>query len=237
MKKYRNTEQFRFQEEKNFIEKVSNMFIGVDYSKVVYTNNITPVELICEKHGSFFIRPCDHKKGFSCKKCKHSEKYNTDTFISKATEIHGNKYNYSGVNYTDCRLKINLYCNTCNLWFKQTAENHIKGHGCKVCGGKRGGSGFTLNGWQKMQKGRKAKIYFLKIYDDNEYFYKIGITFQSIENRNKQLPYKYEIVSVKEYDDCSIPFVLEKRFKRLYNKYKYIPKKIMQGYTECYKKT
>jgi len=33
-----------------------------DYSKAVYVNCHTKVEIICPKHGSFFQRPGDHKK-------------------------------------------------------------------------------------------------------------------------------------------------------------------------------
>ena len=43
-----------------------------DYSKVVYSHSQTKVEIICNKHGSFFQRPNDHLKGFGCKICKES---------------------------------------------------------------------------------------------------------------------------------------------------------------------
>ena len=31
-----------------------------DYSKVIYINSLTKVELICKEHNSFFIRPNLH---------------------------------------------------------------------------------------------------------------------------------------------------------------------------------
>ena len=43
-----------------------------DYSKVVYVNNNTKVEIVCPEHGSFWQRPNDHLKKNGCPK----ERYN-----------------------------------------------------------------------------------------------------------------------------------------------------------------
>ena len=40
-----------------------------DYSKVVYVNALTPVVIICPKHGEFLQRPSHHTDGRGCKKC------------------------------------------------------------------------------------------------------------------------------------------------------------------------
>lgn len=40
-----------------------------DYSKVNYVNAYVPVEIICNKHGSFFQKPHDHLSGCGCPKC------------------------------------------------------------------------------------------------------------------------------------------------------------------------
>lgn len=40
-----------------------------DYSKVEYTNNKIPVEIVCEKHGSFKQRPDSHLNGRGCYLC------------------------------------------------------------------------------------------------------------------------------------------------------------------------
>lgn len=42
-----------------------------DYSKVIYDNNQTDVELVCPEHGSFWQRPGNHiNKGYGCPRCK-----------------------------------------------------------------------------------------------------------------------------------------------------------------------
>ncbi len=42
-----------------------------DYSKVVYVNAITKIEIVCSKHGSFFQTPDKHLGGTACPKCSH----------------------------------------------------------------------------------------------------------------------------------------------------------------------
>lgn len=53
-----------------FIEKSIN-FHGqkYDYSKVVYVNSLTKVEIICSEHGSFWQKPHGHIGGNGCPKC------------------------------------------------------------------------------------------------------------------------------------------------------------------------
>lgn len=53
--------------------------------------------------------------------------------LKKATLIHGNKYNYSKVNYLNSFIKVKIYCNKCNNYFWQTPAIHLQGHGCGVC--------------------------------------------------------------------------------------------------------
>ena len=43
-----------------------------NYSKVKYINAKEKVEIVCPKHGSFFIRPNDHLFGQGCMKCSNS---------------------------------------------------------------------------------------------------------------------------------------------------------------------
>ena len=59
-------------------------------------------------------------------------KYNTDIFIKKSKEVHGDKYNYSLVNYTKLSNKVKIIC-TEHGEFEQRAQAHIMGSGCKKC--------------------------------------------------------------------------------------------------------
>ena len=58
-----------------------------------------------------------------------------ERFKTKALAIHGEKYDYSLVEYKNCKTHIRIRCNTCNLVFSQTPDNHLQGKGCPGCSG------------------------------------------------------------------------------------------------------
>jgi hypothetical protein len=55
-------------------------------------------------------------------------------FINKATGIHGNKYDYSLVNYVNLRTKVKIIC-PIHGEFEQTPDKHFRKRGCQKCGG------------------------------------------------------------------------------------------------------
>ena len=104
-----------------------------DYSKVDYKYSNKNVIITCKIHGDFLQRPANHtnsKQG--CPKCGGSIKSNTIEFIEKSTKIHGDKYDYSKVNYMDAHTKIII---TCKIHgdFQQTPASHLNGNGCNKC--------------------------------------------------------------------------------------------------------
>ena len=103
-----------------------------DYSKVVYVNSKTPVCIICPEHGEFWQTPSMHLLGQGCKKCYGNSKKDTEEFVKKAKEIHGDKYNYSKVEYNGNKNKICIICPE-HGEFWQTPNNHLNGCGCKKC--------------------------------------------------------------------------------------------------------
>lgn len=110
-----------------------------DYSMVKYVNNHTKICIICPKHGEFWQRPADHIRGVGCSKCgveNRSEK-NTLTkeeFIKKARKEHGDKYDYSKVDYVNCETKVCIICPEHGEFWQQ-AKSHTRGTGCPKCGG------------------------------------------------------------------------------------------------------
>ena len=84
-----------------------------DYSKVEYLNNRTPVCIICPEHGEFWQTPSLHLRTNGCKKCTSSEngdkrKLKKNDFIKKAKEIHGDKYDYTKIEYKDYELNYSV---------------------------------------------------------------------------------------------------------------------------------
>ena len=103
-----------------------------DYSKVEYVNNYTKVCIICPEHGEFWQTPNNHLHGFHCFLCNKSLNSNKEDFIKKSIKIHGNKYNYSKVDYINSRTKVCIICPE-HGEFWQTPNSHLQGCGCPLC--------------------------------------------------------------------------------------------------------
>lgn len=104
-----------------------------DYRKVEYVNNKTKVCIICPEHGEFWQAPSNHLSGQECPICKGKIKINTENFIKRAIEVHGNKYRYDKVEYKDMNTKVCIICPE-HGEFWQTPSNHLQGKGCSACG-------------------------------------------------------------------------------------------------------
>lgn len=95
----------------NFIEKANKVHNHrYDYSKVNYINNREKVCIICPEHGEFWQGPYKHLTGQGCPKCGGTQKSNIDEFILKAKKVHGNKYDYSKVEYVNNKTKVCIIC-------------------------------------------------------------------------------------------------------------------------------
>lgn len=108
-----------------------------DYSNVVYVNNLKEVLIICKDHGEFLQLPKTHKRGNGCIKCglikrANSKRSNNNEFIHKSKEIHGDKYDYSKVEYKKAINKVTIIC-PAHGEFLQTPNGHLDGKGCRPC--------------------------------------------------------------------------------------------------------
>ena len=117
-----------------FIEKARE-FHGdkYDYSKVKYVNQSTKVCIICPEHGEFWQFPNNHLNGFGvCPKCSRRERLTTEEFIRKAKEVHGDKYYYNKVKYTNTKTNVCIVCPE-HGEFWQNPVSHLRGNGCSIC--------------------------------------------------------------------------------------------------------
>lgn len=131
------------QEEKqeNFL-KLAHKIHGdkYDYSKTVYTRTCDKLEIICPIHGSFWMLPYCHvgKQHQGCPECgkvkrNNSLRSNKEEFVRKAREIHGDKYDYSKVEYVGADEKVTIICPK-HGEFYQRPRIHLCGRGCNDCG-------------------------------------------------------------------------------------------------------
>ena len=106
-----------------------------DYSKVHYVNNNTKVCIICPEHGEFWQTPVAHLRSKGCPKCSNVYMRTQNEFIADAKKIHGNKYDYSKVEYINMTTKVCIICPK-HGEFWQTPKLHLNGYGCKKCSNK-----------------------------------------------------------------------------------------------------
>ena len=104
-----------------------------DYSKVVYVNAHTKINIICNLHGDFWQTPNSHLNGSGCPHCcDFNHKYTKEEFIERAKKIHGDKYDYSKVEYVNNSTKVCIICSEHGeFWI--TPANHLYGQGCFKC--------------------------------------------------------------------------------------------------------
>lgn len=104
-----------------------------DYSKVEYKGQETHISIVCKKHGVFVQTPHSHLRGQNCPKCAAENKaHTTEWFIKQAKNIHGDRYDYSKVNYVTGRTKVEIICKKHGI-FKQNPETHLSGSICPIC--------------------------------------------------------------------------------------------------------
>ena len=109
-----------------------------DYSQVKYLNSKTNVRITCPLHGVFEQQPKHHKSGSGCPKCANHDasvrmRDDQEKVIQDFKNIHGDRYDYSLVEYVKSHIKVKLICSTHGV-FEQQPNIHKKGHGCPMCG-------------------------------------------------------------------------------------------------------
>lgn len=106
------------------------------YGNVNYTNTHTPVSITCPLHGDFLQTPNSHiHKKAGCPECAGKHYLTLERFVSKAQEIHGGVYDYTGISeYTGYDTKMPIICRQHGV-FHQSARAHLQQrHGCPSCG-------------------------------------------------------------------------------------------------------
>jgi hypothetical protein len=109
-----------------------------DYSKVDYIDTNNKIIITCQIHGDFKQLPGVHLMGSGCPKCGGTVKSSTEEFIEKAKKVHGNKYDYSKVDYINAKTKVIINCPIPGHGdFQQVPANHLNNRRCPVCYGNK----------------------------------------------------------------------------------------------------
>lgn len=117
-----------------FVEKARKVHGDkYDYSKAEYIDCNTKVCIICPGHGEFWQKPSKHLSGKGCPKCLHPKpNITTEEFIEKAKQIHGDKYDYSKVEFVNMSTKVCIICPVHGEFWQRPTE-HLRGCGCYKC--------------------------------------------------------------------------------------------------------
>ena len=214
-----------------------------NYSKTIYKSAREKVTIICPEHGEFTQRVHAHLAGQNCPGCgrigmlqgRENLRKSTETFITEAKQIHGNKYDYSITEYFTAKTDLAIMCPTHGV-FEQRPSNHLRGLGCPKCASK----GWSDTEWEHLGSESKYfesfKLYIIECWSDNERFIKIGKTFKTIGERfSKRLdmPYQWKVLLVRQ---SSAKYIseLERSLQKQAWEYKYKPKLPFSGQTECF---
>lgn len=161
-----------------YIDKLNQKFnYKFDYSKFDYVTIDTPTTVICPVHGELLVTPYNHYRSkHGCIKCGQalaakSKESSTKDFITKARQLHADKYTYDNTVYTGAKDKLVITC-PIHGDFKQLASGHLSGYGCNKC--KNHGKG-------RVDMHAPCILYYLNIAGTS--LYKIGITTRSIKER------------------------------------------------------
>jgi hypothetical protein len=227
------------------------------YDAVVYKGFHTKVAITCPIHGSFLQTPNAHigVRADGCSLCgkvaaasKHSS--STSEFITRASKVHGNTYDYSKVAYTKANNKVDILCSICNTSFSQKASMHLRGQGCPVCGREKttkakqaapDRNGWSYTNWkaagEKSKNFDSYKLYIIECWEGGEVFIKVGKTFNTTTNRlrGKCMPYQWRLV--KEVVGSAL--YISKLEESLHGVLKsirlgYAPEVKFNGASECY---
>ena len=141
-----NVRKAKRQKSKEQFVKEANLIHNnkYNYSLADYINTNTKVKIICPFHGIFEQKPSSHLMSRGCPFCANEnksknnwKKIDTEEFIKRAKLIHGNKYDYSLVNYIDSKSPVKIICPFHGI-FEQKPNNHLNKHNCPKCKSSKG---------------------------------------------------------------------------------------------------
>lgn len=112
-----------------------NRYTYIDIENKKLKDKIT---IKCNNCGNIFNQELNaHIKGQGCPECAKKNKakklaFTLEQFIEKARKIHGDKYDYSKVNYINSQTKVCIICPE-HGEFWQLPNDHIRGQKCPKC--------------------------------------------------------------------------------------------------------
>ena len=130
-----------------------------NYDKLQYEKIHSKGIITCPIHGDFEQNLSNHLRGSGCPKCgtintRNKQSSTVENFIKKARKIHGDKYDYSKVEYFNTHTKVCIIC-PIHGEFWQTPHDHLVGYGCRKCANQLLSSSQKMTIEEFLKKARK----------------------------------------------------------------------------------
>ena len=107
-----------------------------DYSDTIFKGSKSNIEVFCKACNRTFVTlACNHVNSLK-RGCKYCAGFSDDegaAFIEKAIRRHGEKYNYSNVEYKNINTKVEIICKVHGSFMQRPAD-HLSNGGCRFCG-------------------------------------------------------------------------------------------------------
>ena len=117
-----------------------------DFSKAVLNNMKSKITITCPSGHEFNVNPHVHLRSETlggCRRCADNliatrSTYTLNEWLIVAQNRHGDKYDYSKVEYKSSKHKVTIIC-TIHGEFEQNTTSHTQGAGCPFCINKTAG--------------------------------------------------------------------------------------------------
>lgn len=224
------------------LEEVKNKLIEINANiKIIsdnYVNSKTHLECECTVDGHRWNSSWDNlSQGKGCPRCSNvyvptiEEVKEKMHYINKNIIIQSNKY-------TNNRTKLSVLCLLCNHNWSVCWSHLSQRRGCPECARLNNSGVYNITIADRNInefKNKNATVYLVMLHNNDETFYKIGITVESTETRFSKGDIKYSYkcignINTNLYD----AIYLENKLHELNKEFSYTPKIKFGGYTECF---
>ena len=168
-----------------------------NYSKVSYETTNDKICIICPEHGEFWQIATNHiNKRNGCPKCHSNHKKSVEEFIEKARKVHGDKYNYSKVEYVNNITPVCIICPEHGEFWQRPNSHISRKQECPSCAESK------LEKYvEKELKERGVIFEKQKTFDDVKD--KISLRYDFYDTNNNTL---IECQGIQHIRDCTMAF-------------------------------
>ena len=220
-----------------------------DCKDLIYINSNTPFNFTCTKHNyickssiKMIRKEPDIIKCIHCRKerdvFRKEEKSFREGIIFKVVSNfkYDFKFDYSKTDYKTFTSKSIIIGCPEHGDIETTPTAHLNNkYGCFKCAVEKEHGGFNKDKYIEVCGERSPNLYLVECFNDNEKFYKIGMTVNTISKRFKGSKFPYNVKLVNKYSNSSdIIFDAEKELHLKLKEYRYKPLLKIDGHSECY---